>query len=114
MVSCVGNAKTAQKHDYPSRAHRLSYGRRAAAERTNSTIKDPATNDISRGWSRLMGLAPITLFVACVFVVRNLRVLDAFEARCAEDARRATAGRPPKTRRRRRRTIADLINRAPP
>ena len=49
------NAKTRQKHDYPSKAHRLSYGRRSAAERSNATVKDPASNDIARGWCRLMG-----------------------------------------------------------
>src|SRR5207244_1956685 len=54
-------AKTAQKHDYPSAAHRRSYGRRTAVERTFSTAKDPATNDLRRGWCRLMGLAPIAL-----------------------------------------------------
>ena len=40
--------KTAQKHDYPSAAHRRSYARRTAAERTFSTAKDPASNDIGR------------------------------------------------------------------
>src|SRR6266542_4249420 len=49
------HAKTAQKHDYPSQPHRRSYARRSAAERTFSTAKDPASNDISRGWCRLMG-----------------------------------------------------------
>jgi hypothetical protein len=63
------NAKTRQKHPYPSQAHRLSYGRRSAAERANSTIKDPASNDIARGWCRLMGLVPMTLMLACVLVV---------------------------------------------
>jgi hypothetical protein len=33
-------AKTAQKHDYPSAAHRRSYTRRTAAERTFATAKD--------------------------------------------------------------------------
>jgi hypothetical protein len=49
-------AKTAQKHDYPSTAHRRSYARRTGAERGFATAKDPATNDITRGWCRLMGL----------------------------------------------------------
>src|SRR6185437_9261620 len=31
------NAKTAQKHDYPTKAHRQSYARRTGAERTFST-----------------------------------------------------------------------------
>jgi hypothetical protein len=34
-------AKTRQKHDYPSPAHRRSRARRTGAERTFSTIKDP-------------------------------------------------------------------------
>ena len=50
------NAKTAQKHDYPSPAHRASYNRRTAAERTFATLTDRATNDPSRGWCRKTGL----------------------------------------------------------
>ena len=51
-------AKTRQKHDYPSAAHRKSYARRTGAERTFSTAKDPASNNITRGWTRLTGLHP--------------------------------------------------------
>ena len=102
------HAKTAQKHDYPSKAHRYSYARRSAAERTFSTAKDPASNDISRGWCRLMGLTPITLFAGCLLIVRNQRILDAFDARQAQNAHRAAAGLPPKTRRRRRKTLTSL------
>ena len=43
------NAKTRQKHDYPSAAWRRSYARRTGAERGFATAKDPATNNISRG-----------------------------------------------------------------
>jgi hypothetical protein len=64
-------AKTAQKHDYPSAAHRKSYARRTGAERTFSTAKDPATNNIARGWTRLMGLTPIMLRLACLLAVRT-------------------------------------------
>ena len=106
-------AKTAQKHDYPSAAHRSSYRRRTGSERTFSTVKDPATTDIRRGWCRVMGLTVITLFLTCAMVVRNERVLAAFDARQAEDARRLVAGQPPKKRRRRRRTLADLVKAAP-
>ena len=42
------NAKTAQKHDYPSAEHRRSYARRSAAERADATVKVLASNDISR------------------------------------------------------------------
>jgi hypothetical protein len=77
--------------------------------RSNATVKDPASNDISRGWCRLMGLSSMTLMLACLFVVRNLRVVDSFEARQADNARRLAADVPPKTRRRRRKTINDLV-----
>jgi hypothetical protein len=107
------HAKTAQKHDYPSKAHRRSYTRRSAAERTFSTAKDPASNDISRGWCRLMGLAPIALFAACLLIVRNQRILTAYDARQDQNLQRAQAGLPPKTRRRRRKTLTSLAT-APP
>jgi len=106
------NAKTAQKHDYPSAAHRRSYARRTGAERGFATAKDPASNTISRGWCRLMGLAPLMLFTTVLLVVRNQRIHAAWNARQQENARRAAAGLPPKTRRRRRKTLASLA--APP
>ncbi len=108
--------KTRQKHDYPSAAHRRSYARRTGAERTFSTAKDPATNNIARGWTRLMGLTPVTLWLACLLAVRNQRILTAWNARQADDTRRAAAGLPPKTRRRRRRkTLTSLAaTTAPP
>ena len=106
-------AKTAQKHDYPSKAHRRSYARRTGAERGFATAKDPATNDISRGWCRLMGLTPLTLFTTTLLIVRNQRILNAWNARQEDNARRAAAGLPPKTRRRRRKTLASLTT-APP
>ena len=102
-------AKTRQKHDYPSATHRRSYTRRTGAERTFATTKDPATNSIARGWTRLMGLAPLMLWLACLLTVRNQRILTAWDARQAETARRAAAGLPPKTRKRRRRqTLAGI------
>jgi hypothetical protein len=105
-------AKTAQKHDYPSKAHRRSYARRTGAERGFATAKDPASNDISRGWCRLMGLTPLMLFTTTLLVVRNQRILGTWNARQEENARRAAAGLPPKTRKRRRKTLASLA--APP
>ena len=106
-------AKTRQKHDYPSAAHRRSYARRTGAERTFSTAKDPASNNIARGWCRLMGLAPLMLWLACLLAVRNQRILTAWTARQDDNARRAAAGLPPRTRRRRRKTLASLGHRSP-
>jgi hypothetical protein len=106
-------AKTRQKHDYPSAAHRRSYARRTSAERAFSTIKDPATTSIARGWCRLTGLTPLTLWLACLLTVRNQRILAAWDARQADNARRAAAGLPPKTRRRRRTTQPSLATSPP-
>ena len=106
-------AKTAQKHEYPSAAHRRSYARRTGAERGFATAKDPATNNISRGWCRLMGLAPLMLSTTALLIARNQRILHAWNTRQEDNARRAAAGLPPKTRRRRRKTTADLVA-APP
>lgn len=95
-------AKTKQKHDYPSKAHRLSYARRTAAERTFSRLHDPARCDISRGWSRLTGLTPNAIMLACATIILNIATADAFAARQAENKRRAEHGLPPRRRRRRR------------
>jgi hypothetical protein len=107
------NAKTAQKHDYPSPQHRHSYNRRTAAERTFATITDRATNDLSHGWCRLTGLTPIALFTATALIARNLRIHDAYTARQTANQRRAALGLPPKRRKRRRQTTEDLT-RTPP
>jgi len=108
-------AKTRQKHDYPSAAHRRSYARRTGAERTFSTTKDPASNNIARGWTRLMGPTPLMLWLACLLAVRNQRILTAWDARQNDNARRAAAGLTPTTRRRRRKTLASLAaTTAPP
>ena len=101
-------AKTAQKHDYPSAAWRRSYARRTGAERGFATIKDPASNGTSRGWCRLMGLPPLMLAVTCLLVVRNQRILAAWDTRQEETQRRAAQGLPPKTRKRRRKALARL------
>src|SRR5208337_3440050 len=74
-------AKTAQKHDYPSAAHRRSYARRTGAERGFATLKDPATSDITRGWCRIMGLAPRLLFTTCLTITRNQRITAAWDRR---------------------------------
>lgn len=106
------NAKTAQKHDYPSPQHRTSYNRRSAAERTFATLNDRSTNDLSRGWCRLTDLTPIALFTATTLIARNIRIHDAFAARQTENQRRANLGLPPKQRQRRRHSAEDLINAA--
>ncbi len=108
------NAKTTQKHDYPSAAHRHSYQRRTAAERSFATITDPATTNLARGWCRHTGLTPIALFLSTALIARNIRITNAHAARHAENERRAALGLPPKRRTRRRHTFQDLISAASP
>jgi hypothetical protein len=106
-------AKTTQKHDCPSAAHRRSYARRTGAEPIFATIKDPASNDTTRGWCRIMGLAPRLLFTTRTVITRNQRITTAWDRPQEDNARRAAAGLPPRTRCRRRKTLATLAT-APP
>jgi len=66
----------------------MSVSARTAAERGFATVKDPAASNIARGWCRLMGLAPLMLFTAVLLVVRNQRILAAWNARQEENQRR--------------------------
>ena len=64
-----------------------------------------------------MGLAPMTLLLACAIVVRNPVVADGFCTRQQDDLRPTAAGLPPRTRRRRRMTparLAGVSSTAPP
>ena len=108
------NAKTAQKHDYPSAAWRRSYARRTGAERGFATVKDPAASNITRGWCRLMGLAPLMMFTSVLLAARNQRILAAWTARQEDSQRREAAGLPPRTRKRRRKTLTAAASPAPP
>jgi hypothetical protein len=92
-------ARTRQKHDYPSAEWRISYRRRTAAERVNAGIKDPAGTSIDQGWIRQTGLTELMLWLACLMVVRNQRVLAAFQTRQQHHTRAAAQ---PRTRKRRR------------
>ena len=55
-----------------------------------------------------MGLTPLMLFTVTLLVVRNQRILAAWDARQDRNARRAAAGLPPRTRKRRRKTLTAL------
>jgi hypothetical protein len=53
------------------------------------------------------------LFTVTLLVVRNQRILTAWNARQEDNTRRAAKGLPPKTRKRRRKTLADLATGPP-
>ena len=54
------------------------------------------------------------LFTATLLIVRNQRIQQAWNTRQQENECRATKGLPPKTRRRRRKTLATLATAGPP
>ena len=60
-----------------------------------------------------MGLAPLMLFTSTLLAVRNQRILAAWNTRQEENQRRAARGLPPKTRKRRRKTLASMAARPP-
>jgi hypothetical protein len=55
-----------------------------------------------------MGLTPLTLWLACLLTIRNQRILTTYNTRQQDNARRAAAGLPPRTRKRRRTSLAQL------
>ena len=67
-----------------------------------------ASGHLTRGWCRLTGLTPLYLWLACLLTIRNQRILAAWDARQDANARRAAAGLPPRTRKRRRTSLAEL------
>ena len=87
--------------------------RRTGAERGFATAKDPASNDIARGWCRLMGLTRLMLFTS-----RCWPPATAHPHRLGRPAGRKPAPRrqraAPETRRRRRKTLTALTSAAPP
>jgi hypothetical protein len=102
------NAKSRQKHPYPSAQHRQSYARRTGSERAFATLKDSSSTDVRRGSCRMMGRTKNLVMLAGAVVVRNMRITDSFEAARADDERRARHGQATKTRRRRRQPLAQL------
>ena len=103
------SAKTRQKHDYPSAAWRRSYARRTGAERGFATAKDPASNTITRGWCRLMGLAPLMLFTTNpADRPQPAHALHRLERPAGTNPAPRSRRAAPKTRRRRRKTLAGL------
>ena len=106
------NAKTTQKHDYPSPQHRRSYNRRTAAERSFSTLKDRASDDLTRGFCRLTDLAGISLLTAAVITARNLRIADAHRQRERHTTQHPDSRHTTTRRRRRQHTLQHLLQAA--
>ena len=79
-------AKTAQKHDYPSAAHRRSYSRRTGANAASPPSRTPpATTSPAAGAASWPG--PPLLFTTCLTVTRNLRITTAWDRRQEDNAR---------------------------
>jgi hypothetical protein len=61
-----------------------------------------------------MGLTSLMLLATTQLIVRNQRILAAWNTRQEENQHRAARGLPPRTRRRRRKTLATLTTAGPP
>ena len=81
------NAKTRQKHDYPSAAHRRSYARRTGAERGFATAKDPAAKlkreDLTSAPGRIRTRDP--LLRRHISTVAGRRLMSPYEAFSCSD-----------------------------
>ena len=91
---------------YGSAAWYASYNRRNRIEGIFGNLKNDATQDISRGNIRVMGLAKTALMTLMSVIATNLRLLDRWHARQSAVEAAARDGAPePLTRRPRRRTL---------
>ena len=105
-VSPEVNAKTAQKHDYPSAAHRaLTPGAPAPTAAPRPSRTPPATTSAAADAASL-AWPPSCCSPVSLTVVRNQRILAAWNARQQENAAPCRRRPPPKTRNRRRKTLA--------
>ncbi len=93
------NAKTRQKHPYPSTAFADSYARRVGAERAFSGLADPAGEGVRRGWCRFMGRTKNLLAYALGAVAHNIRIVWSHERAKTAEERRSSVGPRPKSRR---------------
>lgn len=95
-----------QAHQYGSAAWYASYNRRNRIEGIFGNLKNDATQDISRGNIRVMGLAKTSLMTLMTVIAANLRLLDRWHTRQAATEAAARDGAPePRKRRPRRRTL---------
>ena len=88
-------AKTRQKHDTPQRTGGTpAHGAPAPSEPTPpSRTPPPPASPAAGSW--LLGLTPLTPWLACTLDIRNQRILTAFDSRQQASNRRAAAGLPP-------------------
>lgn len=95
-----------QPQMYGSADWYASYSRRNRIEGIFGNLKNDATQDISRGNIRVMGLAKTALMTLMSVIATNLRLLDRWHARqAAAEAEARDGAREPRTRRPRRRTL---------
>ena len=78
--------------NYVNKQKNYKADRRSAAKL--SLNQSRGAPDITRGWCRIMGLAPRLLFTTCLTITRNQRITAAWDRRQEDNARRAAAGLP--------------------
>ncbi len=78
--------KLAQRDYWGSPEWQASYGRRAHVESIFGNLRNPSTQNIRRGFCRVMGLIKTTLMLAVEVMAANLRLVREWAKRTGENS----------------------------
>lgn len=68
-------AKTRQQHRYGTPKWIASFARRARIEGVFGQLKEPGSNEIRRGWTRMMGVVKTSIMLVAVVAGNNIEVV---------------------------------------
>ena len=86
VVAGAALIKLAQRDYWGSPEWQVSYGRRAHVESIFGNLRNPSTQNIRRGFCRVMGLIKTTLMLAVEVMAANLRLVREWAARTGENS----------------------------
>ncbi len=68
-------AKRGQRHYWGSDGWIASFNRRTHVEGAFGNLKNPSTENVRRGWCRVVGIVKTSIFTACAVAASNIRKL---------------------------------------
>ena len=86
VVAGAALIKLAQRDYWGSPEWQASYGRRAHVESIFGNLRNPSTQNIRRGFCRVMGLIKTTLMLAFEVMAANLRLVREWAKRTGENS----------------------------
>ena len=86
VVAGAALVKLAQRDYWGSPEWQASYGRRAHVESIFGNLRNPSTQNIRRGFCRVMGLIKTTLMLAFEVMAANLRLVREWAKRMGENS----------------------------